>query len=124
MPRPRMKIKTIREILRLDSMNFSTREIGRSVGKGSSSVNDIVRRARGADLEWSAAKEIDDQRLEEMLYSNSGVVREGNAEPDFPYVQRELQKKGCDETASVGGVQKQGYRQSSLQLSAVLQALQ
>ncbi len=94
MPRPRMKIKTIREILRLDSMNFSTREIGRSVGKGSSSVNDIVRRARGADLEWSAAKEIDDQRLEEMLYSNSGVVREGNAEPDFPYVQRELRKKG------------------------------
>ena len=42
MPRPRMKIKTIREILRLDSMNFSTREIGRSVGKGSSSVNDGV----------------------------------------------------------------------------------
>lgn len=92
MPRPRMKIKTIREVLQLDSMNFSTREIARSVNKGSS-VNDIVRRVREAGLEWSAAKDIDDRRLEEILYPRFGVVRERKAEPDFAYVHRELKKR-------------------------------
>jgi len=94
MPRPRMKIETIREILRLDSMDFSAREIARSVNKGSSSVNDIIRKARSAGVEWSAAKKIDDQALEERLYPKSEVVREGKAEPDFPHVLKELKKKG------------------------------
>lgn len=94
MPRPRMKIKTIREILRLDSMSFSTREIARSVNKGSSSVNDMIRRARNAGLEWSEAKDIDDRKLEEMLYPSSGVVRGAKVEPDFAYVHEELKKKG------------------------------
>ena len=93
MPRPRMKIKTIREILRLDSVSFSTREIARSVNKGSS-VNDMIRRAREAGLEWSVARDIDDRKLEEMLYPSSGVVRGGKVEPDFPYVHEELKKKG------------------------------
>ena len=94
MPRPRMKIETIREILRLDSMNFSTREIAQSVNKGRSSVHDMIHKAGNAGLVWSVAKDLDDHKLEEILYVKSGVVREGKAAPDFAYVHKELKKKG------------------------------
>ena len=89
-----MDTRTIREILRLRSLDFSTRQISQSVNKARSSVNDIVRKARNAGVKWPLSKDIDDRKLEEMLYAKPEGVREGKAEPDFPYVHSELKRKG------------------------------
>ncbi len=94
MPRRRMDTRTIREILRLDSRNFSTTKISQSVNKARSSVNDIVRKARNAGLKWPLSKDIDDQKLEEMLYAKPEVICEGKTEPDFSRVHGELKRKG------------------------------
>ena len=67
MARRRMDGRTIREILRLRSLNLSTRQISRSVNKARSSVNAIVRKAEREGLEWPV--DLDDRRIEQILYS-------------------------------------------------------
>ena len=95
MPRRRMDTKTIREILRLRSRNLSNMQIAQSVKKAKSSVNDIIRKAEKAGLKWPPPPEIDDQKLEEILYPKSEVVVfEGKALPEFSYIEKELTGKG------------------------------
>ena len=83
MPRRRMDARAIREILRLRSLNLSIRQISRSVNKARSSVNDIVRKAEEAGLKWPLCEDVDDRRLEEILYSKSGAVCEGKVVPEW-----------------------------------------
>ena len=51
MPRRRMDTRTIKEILRLRSLNLSTMKIGQSFNKAKSNVNDIIRKAEKAGLQ-------------------------------------------------------------------------
>ena len=92
MPRRKMNTRVIREILRLSSLNLSTTEISRSVGKARSSVNDIVRKAGQKGLEWPL--DIDDGKLEEILYPKPPSAREPKALPEWSEVQSELKHKG------------------------------
>lgn len=94
MPGRRMDTRTIREIPRLKSRNLSAAKISRSVDKAGSSVNDIVRKAASADLQWSVLKDIDDRKLEEMLCPKPEVVAGAKALPDFTGVHGELKRKG------------------------------
>ena len=94
MPGRRMEVKIIREILRLKSLNLSTTKISRSVNKARSSVNDMVRKAREVGLKWPLPEDLDDQKLEELLYAKPEVTPEGKVLPDFSYINRELTKKG------------------------------
>ena len=94
MPRRRMSAEVIREILRLKSLNFSIRQISQSVKKGKSNVQRLLHKAEGADLKWPLSSDIDDQKLEEVLYSKIEVVLEGKALPDFCYIEKELTRKG------------------------------
>ena len=95
MPRRRMDTKTIREILRLRSLNLSNMQIAQSVKKAKSSVNDIIRKAGKAGLKWPLSPEVDDRKLEELLYPEPDeVVFEGKAMPDFSYIEKELTRKG------------------------------
>ena len=92
MPRRRMNARTIREILRLKSLNLSTRQISRSVKKAKSSIQRLVRRAEQAGLRWPL--DVDDRKLEEMLYAEPGVWREGRPLPDWSYIHGQLKRKG------------------------------
>ena len=93
MPRRRMNARTIREILRLKSLNLSTRQISRSVKKAKSSIQRLVRRAEQVGLRWPL--DVDDRKLEEMLYAEArGVVCEGKPLPDWSYIHGQLKRKG------------------------------
>ena len=50
MPRRRMSVEVIREILRLKSQNLSIRQISRSVKKGKSNVQRLLHKAEQAGL--------------------------------------------------------------------------
>ena len=92
MPRRRMNARTIREILRLKSLNLSTRQISRSVKKAKSSIQRLVRRAEQVGLRWPL--DVDDRKLEEMLYAGPEVWREGKPLPDWSYIHGQLKRKG------------------------------
>lgn len=95
MPRRRMSAGVIREILRLKSQNLSVRQISRSVKKGKSNVQRLLHNAEEAGLKWPLPEDLDDQKLEEILYPKPEVVVfEGKALPDFPSIEKELTKKG------------------------------
>ncbi len=95
MPRRRMSAEVIREILRLKSLNLSIRQISQSVKKGKSNVQRLLQKAEEASLRWPLLEDIDDQKLEELLYPKPDeVTLEGKALPDFSYINRELTKKG------------------------------
>jgi len=67
MPRERVAMRKIREILRLVwSCRQSRRDVARSCGVGKSTVDDMINRAVVAGLSWPF--ELDDQALETLLY--------------------------------------------------------
>ena len=92
MPRRRMNVRVIREILRQRSLGCSVREICRSVNASVGSVSALIRKAGEAGLKWPV--DLDDQRLEEVLYSKSGAACDAKALPEWSRVHGELKRKG------------------------------
>ena len=118
-----MEVTIIREILRLKSLNLSTTKISRSVNKARSSVNDMVRKAREVGLKWPLPEDLDDQKLEELLYAKPEVTPEGKVLPDFSYINRELTKKGVTRQLLWEEYTEANEGQRLLQLYAVMRTL-
>ena len=95
MPRKRLSMRNIREILRLKHFhNCSIREISKSCGIGRSTVSDYLHRARAAGLSWPLPEELDDTALEQRLFpSVAQPVNKSCNIPDFQKVHKELQSK-------------------------------
>ncbi len=67
MPRERVTMRKIREILRLAwGCNQSQRDTAKACGVGKTTVNDTIARATAAGLSWPV--ELDDEALEKRLY--------------------------------------------------------
>ena len=67
MPRERVAMRKIREILRLVWLcGQSRRAVARTVGVGKATVDDTVNRAVAAGLSWPL--QLDDEALETLLY--------------------------------------------------------
>lgn len=89
-----MNTRTIREILRLRHLNLSIRRISRSVRASEGGVHNLIRKAEEVGLKWPLPEDLSDRELEELLYPKPEVVCEGKALPDFPYIDRDLIRKG------------------------------
>ena len=96
MPRPRLSVRKIREILRLryDS-GLSARHIAKSFGLSRSTVAEYLRRARQCGLSWPLPDGLDDTELERRLFPPM-PDRQGSSrpEPNWSVVHRELRRKG------------------------------
>ncbi|QSV44413.1 IS21 family transposase [Geobacter benzoatilyticus] len=69
MPRERVTMRKIREILRLVwSCNQSRRDTSRTCGVGKSTVDDTINRAVAAGFSWPLPADLDDEALELRLY--------------------------------------------------------
>jgi transposase len=86
-------MRKIREILRLDATGLSPRQIAASVGGALSTVQQCLRRAAQVSLSWPLPDELDDERIEALLYPRKPRV-DAVALPDFAHVQRELSRPG------------------------------
>ncbi len=65
MPRERVTMRKIREILRLVwSCNLSRRDAARTCCVGKSTVNDTINRAMATGLSWPLPFDLDDDALE------------------------------------------------------------
>lgn len=96
MPRKRTSMPSIREILRLSlHLGMSANAIHETLQVSRGTVQDCLRRARQANVGWPLPDELDDKKLEELLYpSASAPAVPVYAAPDFERINRELCRKG------------------------------
>jgi len=94
MPKERLSMRKIREILRLSAAGLSARQIAGSVGVARSTVADCLLRAGQADLGWPLPAALDDVELERRLYPPAPVRDDAVPVPDWPRLHAELQRKG------------------------------
>ena len=96
MPRPRLSVRKIREILRLRfERHLSTRQIAQGCGLSRSTVSDYLGRAKQAGLVWPLPAGLDDAELERRLFPASFVTPGlPRPQPDWLLVHKELRRKG------------------------------
>lgn len=95
MPRPRVAMRQIREVLRLTfGERLSRRQVGAATGVPVTTVSDYIQRARAAGVGWPLPAGLDDEGLERLLYPPAAPSRVARPAPDWGYVHRELRRKG------------------------------
>ena len=80
MPRERVTMRKIREILRLVwSCNQSRRDTSRTCGVGKTTVNDTINRAIAAGFAWPLPADLDAEALERRLYPPLSILLPANS---------------------------------------------
>lgn len=90
MPQPRVTMRKIREVLRLDALGLNKRQIHGSTGIARSTVREYLERAQRAGVGWPIPDGVDDGELERRLFGERRGAAAGRVAPDFAWVQREL----------------------------------
>lgn len=96
MPRKRLSMHKIKELLRLKfALNLSTRQISSSLAISVGSTQDYLARARIAGISWPMCEEISDQDIEDLLFpSSSGSKIDHKPLPDWHLIECALKQKG------------------------------
>ena len=87
-------MRKVKEVLRLRfGLGLQQNEIARSCAIGQSTVHRYLQKAAAAGLTWPLAEDIDDRRLEELLFRKPAGRPSRNIRslPDFDEVHRQLQ---------------------------------
>lgn len=101
-----------REILRLEALGVSRRNIGFSVGCSPNTVQSVSNRARAAGIGWPLPEEMNDASLKAILFPPK-AKQDANKHPiDHEHVEREMGRRGmtmtllwneyCDSAISAG----------------------
>lgn len=94
MPAKRSAMRKIKDVLRLKfEAQLSHEKIAAATGLSKGAVTNAVRRAAQKGLSWPLPAELDDSRLEAMLYAQA-APRSRYAQPDYARVHQELKRKG------------------------------
>jgi transposase len=94
MPRERLSMCKIKEILRLKAQGLSHRAIGASCGLGAGTVCEYLGRARSCGVSWPLPDDLSDAEIERRLFPPTRPPSTSRAVPDWTYVARELSRKG------------------------------
>jgi transposase len=92
----RLTVRKVKEILRLRyERGLGLREIGQTVGKSPSVVQDCLARFRSSGLQWPLPADLSESSLDGALYPSAreGFLRSEKVKPDFGQVHRELSRK-------------------------------
>ncbi len=95
MPRLRLPMRQIRQVLRLKyEKKLSHRAIALACSIGLGTVGEYLRRARSAGLSWPLPAGLDDTTLEAKLFVSSAAPRTGRPTPDCAWIHQELRGAG------------------------------
>ena len=91
----RLSMRTIKEVLRLKwEKQLSNKQIAASCNIARSTIRDYLERARRAGLSWPLAPDLDDGRLEALLFSSAPETAAGKRGlPAMEYLRKELTRK-------------------------------
>ncbi len=91
MARETLSMRKVSEVLRLSlEQRLSVRQIARSCCLARSTVADYLSRARVAQLAWPLPAEMDEERLNALLFPVGERHVERRLLPDMPYIRNEL----------------------------------
>ena len=96
MPTERTSMRIIREVLRLRfEAKISQRQIARSLNIGLGTVSLHLSRAKASGLTWPLPEDLDDQKLETLLFPNQlPTARTWLVEPNYADIHLELRRAG------------------------------
>jgi len=95
MPRPRLAMRNVREVLRLSlDQGLSVRDVAASLGVARSTVSDHLRRSEKAGLSWPLPDDLSDSALEQLLFPRPPPASASRPLPDWKEVHKELRRKG------------------------------
>ena len=95
MPRSRLSMRHIREVLRLRwELGLSVRATARGCGLTHPTVLKYVQRAEACGLSWPLPAQWDDTELERRMFPPPPPSRVPRPKPDWTAVHRELKRKG------------------------------
>ena len=95
MPRERLPMRKIGDVLRLQAGGLSKRRIAVSLNIGRTAVDDYISRARRAGLGWPLPEDLSQEALERLLFPPPPMVSPGRRPlPDWPLLHRELKRPG------------------------------
>src|SRR5215469_9470836 len=95
MPRPRLPMRKIRDVLRLSAAGMSKRKIAVSLGVSATAAGECIRRARRAGLTWPLPDGLSDEALERRLFPPPAVAaKDRRPQPDCAAIHRELRRPG------------------------------
>ena len=84
-PQEPLRMRQLRYLLRLRHDRVSAREIGRLLGVARSTIQDNLKRAAAAGLQWPLPEEATDDVLEQRLFGRTDFAagRRRRVEPDW-----------------------------------------
>ena len=95
MPRERLSMRKIKEVLRLRwEAGLSHRAIASSCGIGCATAREYLIRAQAAGLGWPLPEELGEAELEQRLFPPPSSSDAKRPEPDWGQVYQELRRKG------------------------------
>ena len=94
MPRERLPMRKIGDVLRLHAGGLSKRRIAVSLNIGRTAVGDYIVRARRAGLSWQLPEGLSEADLERLLFPPLVVSPGHRPLPDWPLLHRELKRRG------------------------------
>ena len=93
MPAERLTMRKIREILRMNALGLSARQIGHSLQVARSSVGEYLKRA-AAGLSWPLPEDLDETAIERKLFPTGPRLEIPRPLPDWIDVHTEMRKRG------------------------------
>ena len=84
-----------REILRLQSLGFSERNIAQSCGVSRNTVARVLKKAAEINISWPLDFDMTDSALEELMFPKDKSVTNKRM-PDFDYIRKELLRNGVN----------------------------
>ena len=94
MPRERLSMRQIKEILRLRAQGLSHRAIGASCALAVGTICEYLGRARVCGLSWPLPGDLSDEQVESLLFPPAAPAHSNRPLPDWEHVAQELPRKG------------------------------
>jgi transposase len=99
MPRKKLPMRKITEVLRLAAQGLSQRQIALSTAVSKTAVREYLSRAERAGVRWPLPEGMTAEALEAALFPRPVVVPAGERPvPDWRAVHKELKRKDCHMT--------------------------
>lgn len=93
MPKPRLSMRKIKEVLRLKQQGLSCNAIAGACRIARSTVQEYLKRAKAAGLSWPLPEGLNDNSLDRLLFAKPDP-RLKKPLPDFGHIHTELARKG------------------------------
>lgn len=83
-----------REILRLNSLKYTQRQIAASVHSSRNTISEVLHLADEKSLNWPLDDSVSNEEIMELLYPERMNAVNPRKEPDYSYIHKELAKPG------------------------------